>query len=431
MKPGHWATGTQRMRAVYQEFVGQQRLSVVNRRGSPYPVDGTPLALESTRPVALAKGRPKEIETTFLAPQTSDVIEVRNDLVERGFGRTLPSREPLTRMPPYQYYFVVLAKEPNRYALLKTLDSVSVPWDGETEADDTEDPLDYRVVSLPVERTILLSDNPLTWTSIAYVLWDDVDPKLFTPGQERALVDWLHWGGQLVVSGPDSLDLFKGSFLEPYLPATSGGSRSDRGGRPGDLNRELDDVDRPRGGRPLAPKSPWSGIELVDRDRQKVTQTAGRQTGGLLRRAARRPGADRRVGDAAAGARAGELEERLRELGQWRHAAAAAARVSPRLLRRVDAGLGRSASGRIIGSTRGSRPGCGSSRAIWASTRITAMSTWKRRAVRGSTADPRAPSAGASGRHRRVERLQRHGRRRPRGAGRSGRRRGARSRRSS
>ena len=59
------------------------------------------------------------------------------------------------------------------------------------------------------------------------MLWDEVDPgELFTPEQERALVDWLHWGGQLIISGPDSLDLLKGSFLEPYLPATSGGPRT-------------------------------------------------------------------------------------------------------------------------------------------------------------------------------------------------------------
>ena len=252
LKPGHWATGTERMRAIYREFVGQQRLSVVNRHGNPYPVDGTPLALESTRPVALAKGRPKEIETTFLVPQTGEAIEVRSDLVERGFGRTLPSREPVTRMPPYQYYFVVLAKEPNRYALLKTLDSVSVPWGGASEADGTEDPLDYRVVSLPVERTILLSDNSLTWTNIAYMLWDDVDPKLFMPEQTRALVDWLQWGGQLVVNGPDSLDLLKGSFLEPYLPATSGGSRSIAAGDLATLNEHWT-IASGGAGRPLAP----------------------------------------------------------------------------------------------------------------------------------------------------------------------------------
>ena len=95
-------------------------------------------------------------------------------------------------MPSYQYFFVVLAKQPGRYALLKTLDSVSVPWDGETEADDTDDPLHYRVVMLPVERSILLSDNALTWTSTAYMLWDEVDPKLFTPEQQRA-----RWTGSI------------------------------------------------------------------------------------------------------------------------------------------------------------------------------------------------------------------------------------------
>src|SRR5207249_9125491 len=35
----------------------------------------------------------------------------------------------------------------------------------------------------------------------------------------QALLDWLHWGGQLVISGPNSLDKLKGSFLGPYLPA--------------------------------------------------------------------------------------------------------------------------------------------------------------------------------------------------------------------
>ena len=38
------------------------------------------------------------------------------------------------------------------------------------------------------------------------------------PDQQTALLDWLHWGGQVVVSGPDSLDLLRGSFLDPYLP---------------------------------------------------------------------------------------------------------------------------------------------------------------------------------------------------------------------
>ncbi|MGD9633509.1 MAG: hypothetical protein AB7U97_09550, partial [Pirellulales bacterium] len=141
LKPGHWATGTQRMRAVYEDFVGQEETSVVDGQGEAYPVAGTPTVLESTRPVTLAKGQPKEIQSTFLAPQSRRRLMVRGELVERGFGRNLRSQTLVTRMPSYQYFFVVLAREPARYSLLKTLDSVSVPWDGETEADDTDDPL--------------------------------------------------------------------------------------------------------------------------------------------------------------------------------------------------------------------------------------------------------------------------------------------------
>jgi hypothetical protein len=308
LKPGHWATGTQRMRAIHQDFVGEAKTTVVNRRGEPYPVDGTPVVLDSTRPVTLSKGQPKEIETTFLAPQVGRAMQVRSELVERGFGRELRSPPvPVTRMPSYQYFFVVLAKEPNRYTLLKTLDSVAVPWDGESESDDTEDPLHYRVVSLPVERTILLSDNPLTWTSIAYVLWDEVDPKLFTPQQGRALVDWLHWGGQLVVSGPDSLDLLKGSFLEPYLPATSGGSRKIAADDLDELNRNWL-IGARAAGEPLAPKAPWSGIELVTQLRKDEVDLLGDSTGGLF--------VERSVGRGRIVVSAMQLSER--ELVNWK-----------------------------------------------------------------------------------------------------------------
>jgi hypothetical protein len=307
VKPGHWMAGSERMRAVYQDFVGELATSVVNSRGEAYPVDGTPTVLESTRRVTLAKGQPKEIATTFLAPQTAQAMQLQSELTERGFGRSLRRQASVVRMPSYQYYFVVLAKEPSRYALVKALDSVNVPWDGETAEDDTEDPLHYRVVSLAVDRVIPLPDNPLTWTSIAYVLWDEVDPKLFTPEQGRALVDWLHWGGQLVVSGPDSLDLLKGSFLEPYLPATSGGSRQISADDLRELNRHWT-IQSPRGGQPLAPKTPWSGIALVEPPDLQKLDTLGQTTGGLI--------VERRVGRGRIVVSAMQLSER--ELVNWK-----------------------------------------------------------------------------------------------------------------
>jgi hypothetical protein len=43
-----------------------------------------------------------------------------------------------------------------------------------------------------------LPSNALAWTNIAYLIWDDVDPSLLSPEQQQAIVDWLHWGGQLI-----------------------------------------------------------------------------------------------------------------------------------------------------------------------------------------------------------------------------------------
>ena len=34
------------------------------------------------------------------------------------------------------------------------------------------------------------------------MLWDDLEPDRLSLDQRQALIDWLHWGGQLIVSGP-------------------------------------------------------------------------------------------------------------------------------------------------------------------------------------------------------------------------------------
>jgi hypothetical protein len=274
VKPGHWMAASQRMRAMYLDFIGESQLSVTNSDGEIYPVDRTPYVAEASRPVLLQKGQPKDIETTFFVPQVDKAMQVRIDMQERGFGRSVRQANPVNRMPAYQYHFVVLAREPSRYGLVKTLDSVVVPWDGETDSDDTEDPVHYRVVALPVAPAVPIPDSPLLWTSIAYVLWDEVDPQVFTREQQRALVDWLHWGGQLIVSGPDSLDLLKSSFLEPYLPAANGGSRKIAAADLAEFNRGWVASSAPIQSSRLAPATPWSGVSLeLQPDGQFVEST--------------------------------------------------------------------------------------------------------------------------------------------------------------
>ncbi|MCI0332608.1 MAG: hypothetical protein L0228_05230 [Planctomycetes bacterium] len=312
-KPGHWATATQTMRANYRDFVGDSRTSITDGKRVPYPIANTPFVLRASRPVFLTKGQPKAPESTLFLPQTNQKIGLAIGLEERGMSVPLPTLETsITAMPSYQYHFVVLAKEPSRYTFLKTLDSVSVPFGGETDYDKIERTVHYRVVTMDVRKEVALSDNPLTWTSIAYIVWDEVDPQIFSPEQEGALVDWIHWGGQLIISGPDSIDSLKDSFLAPYLPADSGGARTISAGDAAlkELNREGNDgwlistLVTP--GEPLEPKAPWSGIKLDVRP--DTSAQAIPNTGGLI--------VERPVGRGRIVMTAMQLSER--ELINWR-----------------------------------------------------------------------------------------------------------------
>ena len=78
---------------------------------------------------------------------------------------------------------------------------------------------------LGAERRPALPAHANQWTSIACVLWDDASPAALEPAQQQAMLDWLHWGGQLILSGPDTLDTLRDSFLAPYLPALRAGAR--------------------------------------------------------------------------------------------------------------------------------------------------------------------------------------------------------------
>jgi hypothetical protein len=306
-KPGHWATATQTMRANYKDFVGDSH-TVITSKGAAFPVFNTPFVLRGSRPVVLPKGQPKGTDNTVFFPQSDQVLRLRIQVEERGLGVPLPPLEtPVTSMPSYQYYMVVLAKESSRYTFLKTLDSVSVPFGGETDYDEIERTVHYRVVPMDIGKSIPLSDNPLTWTSIAYVVWDEVDPELFTDEQERALVDWLHWGGQLIINGPDSIDSLKDSFLADYLPADNGGARTIAADDP--VFTALNDADGDGwrvSGESLQPKVPWSAVRLDIRKGTPSNEVHG--TGGLL--------AERQVGRGRIVMTAMQLSER--ELINWR-----------------------------------------------------------------------------------------------------------------
>lgn len=261
-KPGHWATTVQPMKANLGDFEGRVTIAAVDARGNPLAIPHTSYEMTSSRPAVLAKGISKRVENELLIPSDTEKLNVSSELVNAtGSIADSPSTDPWTLMPSHQYFLMVLAREPTRYAFLKVTDSVQAPYE---DIHGVELP-HYRIVLADGNKPLPLPPNVLTWTSVAYVVWDEVNLDQLDPAQREALVDWIHWGGRLIINGPDSLDALRGSFLNDYLPA-------DAGERTTFDQAALEEFSTGWGtradGKPtaaIAVTRPWSGIELQPR----------------------------------------------------------------------------------------------------------------------------------------------------------------------
>ncbi|HWB13469.1 MAG TPA: hypothetical protein VG826_29865 [Pirellulales bacterium] len=257
LKPGHWTSATLRSRANNFDFRGELLGEAHDQAARPVPLDEIPFHLRTTRPVILPKGQQRLLEFSIFMPVETRSKSISTRLLTGPGGRPVfTESQVLKAMPPHQYYFVVLALNPNAYSFIKRLDSITAP----TSSEKFFDPLvahHYRV-ALPQIKTIApLPSQPLGWTSIAYVLWDDLEPKKLSPEQQTAMLDWLHWGGQLIVSGPESLATLKGSFLDEFLPAAAGDTWQLKVDALEPLNKRWHVGDRP-----LKAVRPWSGVHL-------------------------------------------------------------------------------------------------------------------------------------------------------------------------
>lgn len=255
-KVGHWGSATMDARANREDFNGELQVEGVDAQNEPLTLDRTTYTMSALRPVQLAKKQKKNLEITYFVPQAIPNFRLRTSLLYAG-GRPAGTStvDPIVLMPEHQYHLVVLAAAPDSYSFLKTIPAVRAPSAHFTEMGQAPH---YRVHLPTVRNYVPLASSSLKWTTIAYLVWDDFQPGKLQVSQQEALVDWLHWGGQLIISGPKSLDTLKGSFLDPYLPAESAGAR--------ELDQTaLDNLNVPfhRRGPLLTARRPWSGVKLA------------------------------------------------------------------------------------------------------------------------------------------------------------------------
>ena len=163
-------------------------------------------------------------------------------------------------MPSYQYYVYVLARDASRYRHWKVLDSVRPPLAMPLIVTDDQDY--YRVLTPRAEAPLALPTRSLAWTSTAYVVWDDVLPAVLNASQQQAMLDWLHWGGGLIISGPRTLDQMRGTFLEPYLPAVAAETAEIDEASLAELNSHWTLPAEHGASVPLVPTEPWTGIKF-------------------------------------------------------------------------------------------------------------------------------------------------------------------------
>jgi hypothetical protein len=129
---------------------------------------------------------------------------------------------PLRLLPPHQMLVVVLSKESvNHYAAWNRLPSFVPAGADRDDPSGIELQRYYRLVLPEDTDKAFLSPQPLTWTSISHIIWDGLTPDSLSVSHQQALLDWLHWGGQLVLiggAGP-TYSVFRESFLGNFLPA--------------------------------------------------------------------------------------------------------------------------------------------------------------------------------------------------------------------
>jgi hypothetical protein len=221
VKPNHWTTLSLEMRANHDTYAGMLQTE-------PVPLRDMPHEIVYRRDARLAKGQRTTLSMQMMLPQIPRELGIEAIRPE-GVRADETWKASLRILDPHQMLVVLLTRgSSDGYANWGRFQAFTP-----TSADLTDQMLSerqryYRLV-LPLDpEHPLLSSHPLTWTTISHVIWDGMPPDSLKSGQQEAMLDWLHWGGQLILVGgaTPAFTLLRDSFLNPYLPADPSGEGS-------------------------------------------------------------------------------------------------------------------------------------------------------------------------------------------------------------
>jgi hypothetical protein len=218
MKPFHWATLSMELRANDEDYEGFIQ-------SFPVMMPSMPHELVFRREARLLKEKrarlPLQVNLMQTIPKEWTLELIRPGAI-RADGIWQAS---LLTLEPHQMLVMILAKEStNQYAAWNRLVAM-FPSEAERDSSEIEKQRYYRLV-LPMDADKpSLSPHPLTWGTMSHVIWDGLPPDTLSVSQQQAMLDWLHWGGQIILTGGagQAYSLLRESFLGPHLPADATG----------------------------------------------------------------------------------------------------------------------------------------------------------------------------------------------------------------
>jgi hypothetical protein len=216
-KLGHWVSVD--LLAIANNFNADGYLeTTAYSLGREQLIEGTDYSVQTSRPVNLVKGDWKKLESSVYLPRKDGAANSARINYVINNGNSIPAInlvQPHNILEDYQFHMVLLSNRSDSLKYLSFLDSIKLPGGS---ASMGEEPIFYSIVPTNAGDPIPLPGQSLNWTTIAYLIWDNLDPDDLSRAQQGALIDWLQFGGQIIFSGPDCLDRLQSSFLADYLP---------------------------------------------------------------------------------------------------------------------------------------------------------------------------------------------------------------------
>jgi hypothetical protein len=227
VKPHQWCTLTMEVRANYEDYEG-------SLRSFPVMLVGMPQEIVYAREARLVKEQRTRLGMQIMLPRIPKEKQLNFELLRPGAIRYDELWQADVRLlPPHQMLVVVLSKESsNQFAPWNRLPAF-IPSSSEREDTPSLDLQRYYRLVLPMEADKpFLSPHPLTWAPISHVVWDGLPPDALPVSHQQAMLDWLHWGGQVVLIGGAgaAFSIFHDSFLAPFLPADPTGDNKQLNG---------------------------------------------------------------------------------------------------------------------------------------------------------------------------------------------------------